>query len=251
METTVTESNRISPEEPVPAHKNKFAMPLIVGISVLLVVLSGIVYMLYETGNLNDRYILEWKDVLAPTVRVESTEAGEELVIDSLSVFHSGMTIKNTKTTASGDSIHVQMSLRMHLPFEQRCDGVHMMCDMDIFHTSRIPLTAETNRVLFGNEETLIWERGVTLPVSGIQEGVSDSNARSQAIEIAEREVQKNFPDMKREGVSLIMEGAKQWSDNPSRWTVTYGAPLTLDAQVVVTVDVVTGEVVEYQDSWS
>lgn len=251
METPVPEPVSISPE---PVRKNKIIMLLMLGLGALLVVLCAVGYVLYETGNLNDRYILEWKDVVEPNVRVEKTAAGEELVINRHAILHSAMIVKDTKTEVVGNTLHIRTSLRMHLPFEQRCDGVHMMCDMELFNTSRVALPEGVDRVVFGNEETLIWEREAESQapsVSRTEDDSSVSDARSKAIEIAEREVRKNFPDMKRSGVSLVTEGPKQWASNPSRWTVTYDAPLTLDAQVVITVDVSTGEVVEYQDSWS
>lgn len=244
----------VSPEKLASTSRNKISMLLILGFGTLLVLLSVIGYTLYETGNLNDRYILEWKDVLEPKVSVVEAGAGEELVIERRAILHSAMVVKGTKTEVRGNTLHIRTLLRMPLPFEQRCDGVHMMCDMQIFNTSRVVLPANVDRVVFGSEETLIWEKGAELPpasASRTEEGSSGSGARSQAIEIAEREIRRNFPDMKREGVSLLMEDAVQRADNSAHWTVTYDAPLTLDARVVVTVDIVTGEVVEYQDSWS
>lgn len=250
METSAT----ISPEKLASASKNKIAMLLILGLGALLIVISAIGYLLYETGNLHDRYILEWKDVIEPRVTVEKTATGEELVIKRRSILHSAMIVKDTKTEIIGDTLHIRTSLRMQLPFEQRSEGAHMMWYMQIFNESRVALPEGVHRVVFGTEETLIWERTSVPSVTDdvkVESNSKDGTGRSKALEIAASELKRNFPDMKRDGNNLEVVTAKQSADDASRWTVTYDAPNSLDAQVVITVDVATGEVIAYQDSWS
>lgn len=74
---------------------------------------------------------------------------------------------------------------------------------------------------------------------------------RQAALSKIEVEVRKHFPDMKRSGMKLELVQLEKIEGAESIWFAQYDTPEGNDMSVEIKMDIVTGEVIHYQDSWS
>lgn len=80
---------------------------------------------------------------------------------------------------------------------------------------------------------------------------------KQKAIDIAEKELLKHYPNHKRAGGELkLISVDRVMSEQDAylsmyTWFVKYDVPNTMDSSVEMTVDIKKGEVTYYKDAWS
>jgi hypothetical protein len=94
----------------------------------------------------------------------------------------------------------------------------------------------------------------VNLPDSSV--GVGSANLqtdRQKAISIAEKKILEEFPNFERSGYKLELIRAVPETDTKSKWFLKYDVVegMVFDASVEMIVDIDTGEISYYKDSWA
>ncbi|HEY4506260.1 MAG TPA: hypothetical protein VJJ24_02350 [Candidatus Paceibacterota bacterium] len=76
-------------------------------------------------------------------------------------------------------------------------------------------------------------------------------NDEDKAIQIAEQELLKHYPNKMRDGYKLELTDVSPIRGQPTRWFVKYDIPTAEDMGVEIIVDISTGGVVSFKDAWS
>ncbi len=74
---------------------------------------------------------------------------------------------------------------------------------------------------------------------------------QQKAIRIAEKKVLEKYPNFKRSNHTLLLIKVDPVKGRPGKWFVRYDMDESVDASVEMIVDINTGEITDYQDSWA